>query len=232
MAAFGLQLLSVLQAAHALGIVHRDIKPANIIIAPGGQSKLTDFGIAHTVGDPRLTRSGIMGTQAYMAPELFDSASITPAADVWSLGATLFAAAEGRAPFDRDTTGATLRAILVDDPPVPRCPPPLSAAISWMLQRDPARRATVGQASNTLLPAQAQPLVPLATPVPHSPTAPWAHGWAQAATTVSPNAVPSRPTGLATVRLIMANEKYRTLVILGALVFMVFIVTVGLVGLH
>jgi serine/threonine protein kinase len=231
-AAFGLQLLSVLQAAHALGIVHRDIKPANIIIAPGGQAKLTDFGIAHTVGDPRLTRSGIMGTQAYLAPELFESAPITPAADVWSLGATLFAAAEGRAPFDRDTAGATLRAILVDDPPVPRCPPPLSAAISWMLQRDPARRATVDQARDTLLGAPPQTLVPFAPPVPHSLMVPPAYDWAQAATTVSPNAVPSRPTGLATVRLIIANEKYRTFVILGTVVFMVFIVIVGLVGLH
>jgi eukaryotic-like serine/threonine-protein kinase len=66
--------------------VHRDVKPANIIIAPGGQAKLTDFGIAHAVGEARLTSSGIMGTQAYMAPELFDAGPITPAADVWSPG--------------------------------------------------------------------------------------------------------------------------------------------------
>src|SRR5579872_265511 len=80
-AAFGVQLADVLAAAHALGVVHRDIKPANILIAAGGQVKLTDFGIAHTIGDLRLTRSGILGTQAYLAPELFESAPITPAAD-------------------------------------------------------------------------------------------------------------------------------------------------------
>jgi serine/threonine protein kinase len=58
-------------------------------------------------------------SQAYLAPELFESAPITPAADVWSLGATLYAAADGKGPFERDSTAATLRAILVEDPPVP-----------------------------------------------------------------------------------------------------------------
>ena len=149
-AAFGLQLLDVLDAAHTLGVVHRDIKPANILIAPGGQAKLTDFGIAHTIGDARLTRSGIMGTQAYLAPELFESAPITPAADIWSLGATLYAAAEGHGPFDRDTTGATLRAILIDDLPAPRCSPPLATALTGMLQRDPAHRATTSHARAAL----------------------------------------------------------------------------------
>jgi serine/threonine protein kinase len=149
-AAWGLQLLSVLETAHGLGIVHRDVKPSNIIIGGGGQARLTDFGIAHTIGDARLTRSGIMGTQAYMAPELFDSAPITAAADLWALGATLYHAAEGRGPFDRDTTGATLRAILIEDLPAPRCPSGLAAAITGLLQRDPAHRADIGQARAAL----------------------------------------------------------------------------------
>jgi serine/threonine protein kinase/WD40 repeat protein len=149
-AAFGIQLLDVLDAAHALGVVHRDIKPANILVAAGGQVKLTDFGIAHTMGDLRLTRSGILGTQAYLAPELFESAPITPAADVWSLGATLYAAAEGRGPFERDTTGATLRAILIDQLTAPRCSPALATALAGMLQRDPAHRATTTQARTAL----------------------------------------------------------------------------------
>ncbi len=136
-AAIGLQLLSVLEAAHRLGIVHRDIKPGNILVATGGQAKLADFGIAHTIGDPRLTRSGVMGTQDYLAPELFDAAPITPAADLWSLGAALYAALAGRGPFNRGATGATLRAILVDPVPGPPCEPLLAAAITAMLQRDP-----------------------------------------------------------------------------------------------
>jgi serine/threonine protein kinase len=189
-ATWGLQLLAVLDAAHALGIIHRDIKPANIIIT-SGQAKLTDFGIAHTIGDPRLTRSGVLGTQAYLAPELFDAAPLSPAADLWSLGATLHAAATGHGPFDRDTTAATLRAILIEDLPAPRCPPALAAAITALLQRDPAHRATIPQA-RAQLQQITQPTGPhqptghttsTPTPVPNPPTgAPWE----QPATTRSP----------------------------------------------
>jgi serine/threonine protein kinase len=154
-AGIGLQLVSVLEAAHRLGIVHRDIKPANIIITAGGHARLTDFSIAHAVGDTRLTVTGVIGTQAYMAPELFESAPITPAADVWSLGATIYAAADGTGPFERDSTAATLRAILVEDPPVPGCSAGLAAVIAQMLCPDPARRATLGQARDGLLPVAA-----------------------------------------------------------------------------
>lgn len=151
-----LQLLDVLAAAHGLGIVHRDVKPGNILLAAGGQVKLTDFGIAHTIGQARLTRGGIMGTQAYMAPELFNSQPITPAADLWSLGATLYCAVAGQGPFDRDTTEATLRAILIDEVPVPDCSAGLARAITGLLQRDPAQRATIGQARLHLQQAEMQ----------------------------------------------------------------------------
>ena len=185
---FGMQLLSVLEAAHALGVVHRDIKPANILIAADGQLKLTDFGIAHTIGDLRLTRSGVMGTQAYLAPELFESAPITPAADVWSLGATLYAAAEGCGPFDRGTTGATLRAILIDDPPVPRCSPALATALTGMLQRDPARRASTSQARADLQAAASAP----GTDTGLSASRP-EPSWAELSTTRSPAPPPAPP---------------------------------------
>jgi serine/threonine protein kinase/Tol biopolymer transport system component len=204
-AAFGLQLLSVLDAAHALGVVHRDIKPANIIVA-GRQAKLTDFGIAHSVGDPRLTRTGVMGTQAYLAPELFESGPITPAADLWSLGATLCNAAEGRGPFERATTGATLRAILIDDLPALTCAPPLAAAITGLLQRDPARRATTSQVRACLQQAAAQAglesLQPGPAPQPPPPGSTWPPAprptpavgpqptWQQARTTLSPSSPP------------------------------------------
>jgi len=184
-AAYGLQLLAVLEAAHALGVVHRDIKPGNILTTPDGQAKLADFGIAQNVGDTRLTRGGMMGTQAYMAPELFNSQPITPTADLWSLGVTLYHAAEGRGPFDRDTTGATLRAILLDDIPAPHCSPGLAAAISGMLQRDPQQRATIEQARTFLREAAAQ------TPEPRAkPTADPRPAWDQAITARSPSATP------------------------------------------
>jgi tRNA A-37 threonylcarbamoyl transferase component Bud32 len=162
-AVIGLQLLDVVQAAHAIGVVHRDIKPGNILIAAGDKVKLTDFGIAHNFGDPRLTRSGVMGTQAYLAPEVFESAPITPAVDLWALGATLFHAVDGRGPFERETTGATLRAILFEELPVPYCPPPLSAAIDGLLRRDPGQRMTGEQARPLLEAAVTQPAAASAT---------------------------------------------------------------------
>jgi serine/threonine protein kinase/sugar lactone lactonase YvrE len=189
-AGYGLQLLDVLDAAHALGIVHRDVKPANIIITPAGQAKLTDFGIAHVLGDARLTRSGVMGTQAYMAPELFESQPITPAADLWALGATLYAATCGHGPFDRDSTAATLRAILLDDVPAPRCSPALAAAITGLLQRDPAHRATGGQTRAALRRTDAQSVATRQRPARPVP-APQGDG----TTTVHrPIALPVQPT--------------------------------------
>lgn len=149
--AIGLQVLSILETAHSLGVVHRDIKPANIMMTPGGEAKLADFGIAYSMGDTRLTRSGVYGTQAYMAPELFHSAPITPAVDLWSLGATLYYAVEGRGPFDRENTAATLRAILDEELPTPTCSPDLAAAISGLLARDPDQRFTVSQARAALM---------------------------------------------------------------------------------
>jgi eukaryotic-like serine/threonine-protein kinase len=90
-----LHLLSVLAEAHEMAIIHRDIKPSNIMITKDGQAKLTDFGIAYTVGVTRLTVSGVIGTLPYIASELFESGTIKPAADLWSPGATLYHAVEG-----------------------------------------------------------------------------------------------------------------------------------------
>lgn len=145
-----LQLLDVLDAAHSLGVVHRDVKPSNIIIEAGDTVKLADFGIAHAETDTRLTQAGVIGTQAYMAPELFRGADIRPPVDLWSVGATLFYAAEGFGPFDRDTTVATLNAVLLAEIPRPVCRRPLADAINALLVRDPELRATSGQAAEML----------------------------------------------------------------------------------
>jgi tRNA A-37 threonylcarbamoyl transferase component Bud32 len=126
-AEIALPLLSILEAAHALGIVHRDIKPANIMISADGRVKLTGFGIAHVVGGTRLTGSGVIGTPAYLAPEQLQGMAVTPAVDLWSLGVTLYNAVAGRNPFDRDTTAATFHAILMAELPAPACAPPPAA---------------------------------------------------------------------------------------------------------
>jgi len=149
-AGIALQMLSILEAAHSLGIVHRDIKPSNIMVTANGQVKLTDFGIAHMVGGTRLTGSGVIGTPAYMAPEQIQGLSITPAVDLWALGATLFDVVEGHNPFDRETTVATFHAILMADLPRPACPPPLGTVIAGLLVRDPAQRITTAQARQLL----------------------------------------------------------------------------------
>jgi len=149
-AGIALQLLSVLEAAHVLGIVHRDIKPANIMITADGRVKLTDFGIAHVVGGTRLTGSGVIGTPAYMAPEQLQGLDLTPAVDLWALGVTLYNAAAGHNPFDRETTAATFHAILMAELPWPACAPPLATVLAGLLVRDPAQRITIAQARRLL----------------------------------------------------------------------------------
>jgi serine/threonine protein kinase len=144
------QLLSILEAAHALGIVHRDIKPANIMITADGRVKLADFGIAHVVGGTRLTGSGMIGTPAYMAPEQLQGLALTPAVDLWALGVTLYNAVAGRNPFDRETTAATFHAILMAELPAPACAPPLATVLAGLLVRDPAQRITIAQARRLL----------------------------------------------------------------------------------
>jgi tRNA A-37 threonylcarbamoyl transferase component Bud32 len=175
-AQLGERVLTALQAAHAAGIVHRDVKPANILVAPDGRVKLTDFGIAHAVDDPRLTTSGmIVGSPAFMAPERVEGREALPASDLWSLGATLFFAVEGTIPFERATTAATLHAIMTEIPYLTRGQGPLAAAILGLLVANPDARLSAAQAQNLLTTAQGMRptppggtamLFPSATPAP------------------------------------------------------------------
>nr|WP_277815414.1 WD40 repeat domain-containing serine/threonine protein kinase [Streptomyces sp. PRh5] len=146
-AVLGARTLEALDAAHDLGLVHRDVKPSNILILPGNEVKLVDFGIAHAADDTRLTRHGVAGSTGYMAPELFEGAPPSPASDLWSLGATLFHALKGSGPFDRPSTAATLRAILQDDLPPLDSGSQLSTVIAGLLTRDTAHRITSRQAA-------------------------------------------------------------------------------------
>lgn len=135
------QVLGALKSAHDAGIVHRDVKPSNIMVLPGDRVKLADFGIARGVDDPSLTATGgIMGSPGYMAPELFAGSQPAPASDLWSLGATLFHAVEGKAPFTRTTTAATMHAILTERPQPSRCGEPLASLLNGLLSQDPAER--------------------------------------------------------------------------------------------
>jgi serine/threonine-protein kinase len=94
-----LDIIGGLEAAHHRGVVHRDIKPANIFFDARGTAKLGDFGVAHLVDLGQTQTGGLIGTLAYMSPEQITGAPISIAADVYSVGVTLFEVVTGRLPF-------------------------------------------------------------------------------------------------------------------------------------
>ncbi len=148
----GLQVLSALRAAHAAGVMHRDVKPANVLLGPEGKVVLADFGLAVLDTGPGMTVTGqVVGSPAYMAPERARGERATPAADLWSLGATLYAAAEGRAPFQRTSTVAVLTALVTEDPDQPVQAGPLWPVISGLMRKDPNARLSADQAETLLL---------------------------------------------------------------------------------
>ena len=150
-ATLGRQTLAALRAAHAAGIVHRDIKPSNVLVADGDRAVVTDFGIAALEGDANLTGTGVLiGSPAYIAPERARGERAGPAGDLWSLGATLYAAVEGRSPFERSGPVSTLAAIMAEDPPPPRNAGPLTPVLAGLLRRDPADRMTAVEADRLL----------------------------------------------------------------------------------
>ncbi|MEO6088201.1 MAG: serine/threonine-protein kinase, partial [Umezawaea sp.] len=155
------QLLSALEAAHAAGIVHRDVKPGNIMVRPDGRVKLTDFGIAQAVDDPRLTTSGsLIGSPAYMAPERIHGNEAGPASDLWALGATLCYAIEGVSPYERASTASTLHAIMNETPRLTRAHGVLAAVITGLLMADPNARLNGPQARAMLERHAANPTPP------------------------------------------------------------------------
>jgi eukaryotic-like serine/threonine-protein kinase len=147
----GLGVLAALQAAHAAGVIHRDVKPANILLGPDDRVVLTDFGIAKAADSPALTISGMLiGSPSFLAPERARGESSDAAADLWALGASLYAAVEGRPPFDRVGVLASLTAVVTDEPDVPSQAGPLWPVISGLLRKDPATRLTAAEAEPLL----------------------------------------------------------------------------------
>ncbi|HYA53327.1 MAG TPA: protein kinase, partial [Streptosporangiaceae bacterium] len=153
----GTMLLGALASAHAAGIVHRDVKPGNVLLTPDGRAVLTDFGIAAVAGDPALTQTGmVVGTPGFCAPERIRGAPASPASDLWSLGATLYAAVEGRGPFDgHGSPMAVLTSIVHSDPPPARSAGPLEAPIGALMSKDPAQRPDAARARELLTDAAA-----------------------------------------------------------------------------
>jgi hypothetical protein len=189
----GLELLDALDAAHQAGIVHHDVKPANVMVTSDGRVKLADFGIASLQDDTQRTLTGAaaaldrtasaeapgpaprgadravtaaFGSLPYVAPEQASGRPAGPAADLWALGATLWFAVEGVAPFERAGPAATLGAILHDPPGHPARAGPLEPVLLALLVKDPDRRPRAAVVRRML--------APLAAGTPH-PTAPASH---------------------------------------------------------
>lgn len=139
-ARIGLQVLGALRAAHAHGITHRDVKPSNVLVN-GDRAVLTDFGIATIAGEASLTSpDALVGAPSYIAPERVSGAPATAASDLWSFGATLYAAVEGHPPHPREGVLAILTAIANEDPEPPVHAGFLAPLLTAVLSRDPARR--------------------------------------------------------------------------------------------
>ncbi|MDQ4071038.1 MAG: serine/threonine protein kinase, partial [Actinomycetota bacterium] len=140
-AQIGLEVLEVLRAAHERGIVHRDVKPANVMVSESGRVRLGDFGVAALLDDPTVTTSGaITGSPAYMAPEQATNNGAVPESDLWSLGATLYFAVEGRPPFDKGAPLPTLTSIVQDPPRPPERAGPLAPVLEGLLVKDRSAR--------------------------------------------------------------------------------------------
>ena len=138
-----------LNAAHAIGLVHRDVKPGNILITPAGQVKLTDFGIAKSMGSSPVTQTGmVVGTAQYIAPEQAMGHDTTPAGDVYSLGVVGYECLAGQRPFTADSPVTIAMAHVRDTPPpLPgSVPAPVRRLVEHAMTKDPGRRYPSGVA--------------------------------------------------------------------------------------
>ncbi len=145
-----------LAAAHRRGIVHRDVKPGNVLLGREGQVKVTDFGIARSLGQTRLTRTGmVLGTIAYLAPEQARGLPVGPPADVYALGAMLFEILTGTRLYEGGSDMAVIVQHLSAPPPdvrtrSPELPAPVAELVTSMLAKDPAERPDASEAARRM----------------------------------------------------------------------------------
>jgi serine/threonine protein kinase len=137
---FAQRLADALGAIHRAGVVHRDLTPANIMVL-GGSPVVVDFGIAHPAAHAQTTRPGMLvGTPAYLAPELVEGERATAASDVFAWAATLAYAATGRPPFGTGSLHGVCFRILRGAADLDGVPEPLRSMLELALRRDPATR--------------------------------------------------------------------------------------------
>ena len=160
-AEIGLQLIDALKVAHGEGIVHRDVKPDNVMISAAGRVVLTDFGLAAWNGESALSSSGrIIGSPAYIPPERAKAGPVGPESDLWSLGATLYAAVQGHPPYDRKGYIKILRQEPLHEPAEATNAGPLAPVLAGLLKVEPAERLTADNAAKMLRIAALAPWSP------------------------------------------------------------------------
>ncbi|MFI6235870.1 serine/threonine-protein kinase [Micromonospora sp. NPDC050784] len=161
----GLHLIAALSAAHAGGMMHREVRPHNVLLADDGRVMLAGFGLSiFDTRDPATVTRATLPTVQYVAPECARDGRSTPATDLWALGATLYLAAEGRPPWDRPSTLATLAALATETPDRMTARP-LEPVITGLLLRNPRQRLSAREARDQLeqVAAATVPIEPVPT---------------------------------------------------------------------
>ncbi|APE20532.1 MULTISPECIES: serine/threonine-protein kinase [Streptomyces] len=149
-ASIGAALSEGLVAVHEAGVVHRDLKPSNILLSPKGP-RIIDFGIAWATGASTLTHVGTaVGSPGFLAPEQVRGAAVTPATDVFSLGATLAYAAMSDSPFGHGSSEVMLYRVVHEEPQLHGVPDALAPLIRACLAKDPEDRPSTLQLSMRL----------------------------------------------------------------------------------
>ncbi|MFX4294745.1 serine/threonine-protein kinase [Streptomyces bohaiensis] len=182
-AAIGAALAEGLVAVHEAGVVHRDLKPSNILLSPKGP-RIIDFGIAWATGASTLTHVGTaVGSPGFLAPEQVRGVAVTPATDVFSLGATLAHAALGESPFGEGSSEVLLYRVVHEEAQLRGVPAALGPLLRACLAKQPEERPTTLQLSMRLkeiatreargaglgMQRQAAAVAPRETPAPPAP---------------------------------------------------------------
>ncbi|WP_282703885.1 serine/threonine-protein kinase [Streptomyces sp. CC219B] len=170
-AAIGAALSEGLVAVHEAGVVHRDLKPSNILLSPKGP-RIIDFGIAWATGASTLTHVGTaVGSPGFLAPEQVRGAAVTPATDVFSLGATLAYASMGDSPFGHGSSEVMLYRVVHEEPQLHGVPDALAPLVRACLAKDPDERPSTLQLSlrlKEIAAREAQGLAELRPPAPRA----------------------------------------------------------------
>jgi hypothetical protein len=184
---------------HALGVVHRDLKPANVLLSDGGllsggQVRLADFGVARIVGDKSATTTGtVLGTAAYLAPELLTGSQPSEACDMYALGITLYEVLAGQPPFTGHVAAIMHDHLEKAPARIPGVPDLLWDLVSSCLAKKPEARPTAAAMSSSLRdPELVSALAPAGMAVASASTA-----VAPVSTAVAPGGMAVAPGGMA-----------------------------------